>query len=214
MTWPEVTWPEVTSFPPAFFSYYSSSTKCPIVVCHSIYSFWLFLLVSFGQCVVLSFDLRLLIIPLVSSNLSCKGTFCTTTIVRKKRRKITSLPVMTSLSVMRLVSLPVMTSLPVAHLSQIMMIYRSSKQLSTYQTPSISPQPPPPPPFTDYIRYVTSPLRIKKDPSYLNLYKILRYKNVPKYYLVQDAKTPDALSKLSFSKLPGTKRIKKWKKLR
>ena len=133
MTWPEVTWPEVTSqvvtsFPPAFFSYYSSSTKCPIVVCHSIYGFWLFLLVSFGQCVVLSFDLRLLIIPLVSSSLSCKGTFYTTTIVRKKRRKITSLPVMTSLSVMRLVSLPVMTSLPVVHLSQIMMIYRSSKQ--------------------------------------------------------------------------------------
>ena len=104
MTWPEVTWPEVTSqevtsFSPAFFSYHSSSTKCPIVVCHSIYSFWLFLLVSFGQCVVLSFDLRLLIIPLVSSSLSCKGTFCTTTIVRKKRRKITSLPVMTSLPV-------------------------------------------------------------------------------------------------------------------
>ena len=43
--WPEVasvTWPEVTSFL-ALFSYYSSSTKCPIVVCHLIYGFWLFL---------------------------------------------------------------------------------------------------------------------------------------------------------------------------
>jgi hypothetical protein len=49
----------------------------------------------------------------------------------------------------------------------------------------------------------------KKEPCYLYLYKILRYKNVPKYYLVQDVKTPDALSKLSFGKLPGTKRIKK-----
>ena len=126
ITGSDVTGSDVIS--PTLFSYYSSSTKCPIVVCHSNYSFWLFLLVSFSQCVVLSFELRLLIIPLVSSSLSCKGTFCTTTIVGKKRRKITSLPVMTSLSVMRLVSLPVMTSLPVAHLSQIMMIYRSSKQ--------------------------------------------------------------------------------------
>ena len=33
----------------------------------------------------LSFHLRLLIIPLVSSNFSCKGIFCTTTIVRKRR---------------------------------------------------------------------------------------------------------------------------------
>jgi hypothetical protein len=89
----------------------------------SDYSFGIF----WSLC-CLSFDLRLLIIPLVSSSLSCKGTFCTTTIVRKKRRKITSLPVMTSLSVMRLASLPAMTSLPIAHLSQIMMAYRSSKQ--------------------------------------------------------------------------------------
>ena len=42
MTSSEVTWPEVTPFP-ALFSYYSSSTKCPIAVCHSIYGFWLFL---------------------------------------------------------------------------------------------------------------------------------------------------------------------------
>jgi hypothetical protein len=28
---------------PSLFSYYSSSTKYPIVVCHSIYGFWLFL---------------------------------------------------------------------------------------------------------------------------------------------------------------------------
>jgi hypothetical protein len=34
----------------------------------------------------LSFDLRLLIIRLVSSSFPCKGTFCTTTIVRKKAR--------------------------------------------------------------------------------------------------------------------------------
>jgi hypothetical protein len=44
----------------------------------------------------LSFDLRLLIISFVSSSFSCQGTFCTTTIVRKKRGKITSLLVMTS----------------------------------------------------------------------------------------------------------------------
>ena len=116
----------------------------------SHYSFGIF----WSLC-CLSFDLRLLIIPLVSSSLSCKGTFCTTTIVRKQRRKITSLPDMTSLSVMRLASLPAMTSLPGAHLSQIMMAYRSSKQSSTDQTPNIPPPPPPPPPFTDYVRYVT-----------------------------------------------------------
>ena len=43
---------------------------------------------SFGICwslCCLSFDLRLLTIPLVSSNFPCKGTFCNTTIVRKKR---------------------------------------------------------------------------------------------------------------------------------
>jgi hypothetical protein len=88
----------------------------------------------------LSFDLQLLIIPSVSSSFRCKGTFCTITIVRKKRRKMTSLP---------LTSLPVMTSLlvtsfpvtwhPGAHLSQIMMTYRSSKQSSTDQTPNMSP---------------------------------------------------------------------------
>ena len=38
----------------------------------------------------LSFDLRLLIIPLVSSSFSCKGTFCTTTMERKMRVKMTS----------------------------------------------------------------------------------------------------------------------------
>ena len=51
---------------------------------------------SFGICwslCCLSFDLRLLIIRLISSSFPCKGTFCTTTIVRKKRGKITSLPV-------------------------------------------------------------------------------------------------------------------------
>jgi hypothetical protein len=37
------------------------------------------------------------------------------------------------------------TSLQVAHLSQIMMAYRSSKQLSTDQTPNIPPPPPPSP---------------------------------------------------------------------
>ena len=50
----------------------------------------------------------------------------------------------------------------------------------------------------DYVRYVTSPLKIKKETSYLKqFYKILKYKNIPKYYLVQDVKTPYALSKLS-----------------
>ena len=44
----------------------------------------------------LSFDLRLLIISFVSSSFSCHGTFCTTTIVRKKHGKMTSLLVMTS----------------------------------------------------------------------------------------------------------------------
>jgi hypothetical protein len=39
----------------------------------------------FWSVYCLSFDLQLLIIPLVSSSFSCKGTFCTTTIVRKKR---------------------------------------------------------------------------------------------------------------------------------
>ena len=52
---------------------------------------------------------------------------------RKKRGKITSLPV---------TSFPVM-SLPVAHLSQIMMFYRSSNQSSTDQTPNMPPPPPP-----------------------------------------------------------------------
>jgi hypothetical protein len=67
----------------------------------------------------------------------------------------------------------------------------------------------------DYVRYVTSPLKIKKEPSYLKqFYIILKCKNIPKYYLVQDVKTPYVLSKLSLSKLPGTKRITKWEKLR
>ena len=53
----------------------------------------------------------------------------------------------------------------------------------------------------------------KKNPP-KQFYEILKYKNVPKYYLVQDVKTPYVLSKLSLSKLPRTKRIKKWEKLR
>ena len=48
----------------------------------------------FWSLCCLSFDLRLLIIRLVSSSFPCKGTFCTTTIVRKKHGKIMSLPVM------------------------------------------------------------------------------------------------------------------------
>jgi hypothetical protein len=39
-----------------------------------------------------------------------------------------------------------LTSLPAAHLSQIMMAYRSSKQSSTDQTPHMLPPPSPPPP--------------------------------------------------------------------
>jgi hypothetical protein len=89
--------------------------------------------------------LTLLIILLVSSSFSCKGTFCTTTIVRKKRGKITSIPV-TSLPV---TWLPV-TSFPVSHLSKIMMVYRSSNQSSTDQTPNMPPPPLPPPPPQQY----------------------------------------------------------------
>jgi hypothetical protein len=45
----------------------------------------------------------------------------------------------------------------------------------------LPPPPPPPPPVIDYVRYVTSPLKIKKEPSYLKQFsKILKYKNVPK----------------------------------
>ena len=34
----------------------------------------------------------------------------------------------------------------------------------------------------DYVRYVTPPLKIKQEPPYLKqFYKILKYKNVPKY---------------------------------
>jgi hypothetical protein len=160
---------DVTGFDvifPALFSYYSSSTKCPIVVCHSIYGFCLFLwyllvivlfvirftasAYSFGifwSLCCLSFDLQLLIIPLVSSSFTCKETFCTTTIVKKKRKNnvtsghmttITSGRVMTSLPVTSLpiTWLPVM-SFPVAHLSRIMLPYRSSKQSSTDQTPNM-----------------------------------------------------------------------------
>ena len=48
----------------------------------SDYSFGIF----WSLC-CLSFDWRLLIVPLVSSSFSCKGTFCSTTIVRKKHGK-------------------------------------------------------------------------------------------------------------------------------
>ena len=90
------------------------------------------------------------------------------------------------------------------------MTFRSSKQSNTDKIPNIPPPPPPP-----VIDYVTSTLKIKKEPSYLKQFNnILKYKNVPNYYLVQDVKDPYALSKLSLSKLPGTKRIKKWEKLR
>ena len=62
---------------------------------------------------------------------------------------MTSLP-LTSLPA---TSFPV-TSLPVAHLSQIMMVYRSSKQSSTDHAPNMlpppSPPPPPPPPLPQY----------------------------------------------------------------
>ena len=59
-----------------------------------------------------------------------------------RSRWLTSLPV-TSLPVTSLpaTSFP-LTSLPVAHLSQIMMAYRSSKQSSTDQTHSMPPQQP------------------------------------------------------------------------
>jgi hypothetical protein len=82
MTSSEVTWPEVTPFP-ALFSYYSSSTKCPIAVCHSIYGFWLFL---WYLLVIMLFVIRLTASD-YSFSFSCKGTFCSTTIVRKKHGK-------------------------------------------------------------------------------------------------------------------------------
>jgi hypothetical protein len=82
MTSSEVTWPEVTPFP-ALFSYYSSSTKCPIAVCHSIYRFWLFL---WYLLVIMLFVIRLTASD-YSFSFSCKGTFCSTTIVRKKHGK-------------------------------------------------------------------------------------------------------------------------------
>jgi hypothetical protein len=110
----------------------------------SDYSFGIF----WSLC-CLSFDWRLPIIPLVSSRFSCKGTFCTTTIVKKKCGKIKSLPI-TWLTSLPVTSLPVtsfsVTSLPVAHLFQIMMVYRSSNQSSTDQIPNMPPPPPPPPP--------------------------------------------------------------------
>ena len=81
-----------------FFPYYSSSTKC-----------------SLGPH------------PSKGSH-PFKGTFCTTTLVRKKN---VSLQVMTSLPVTWL------TSFLVANLSQIMMAYRSSKQSSTDQLGNI-----------------------------------------------------------------------------
>ena len=82
MTSSEVTWPEVTPFP-ALFSYYSSSTKCPIAVCHSIYGFWLFL---WYLLVIMLFVIRLTASD-YSFSFSCKGIFCSTTIVRKKHGK-------------------------------------------------------------------------------------------------------------------------------
>ena len=110
-----------------------------------------FLTIVVVQNVPLLFVIRLtlLIILLVSSSLSCKGTFCTTTIVKKKCGKIKSLPI-TWLTSLPVTSLPVtsfsVTSLPVAHLFQIMMVYRSSNQSSTDQIPNMPPPPPPPPP--------------------------------------------------------------------
>ena len=78
----------------------------------SDYSFGIF----WSLC-CLSFDWRLLIIRLVSSSFPCKGTFCSTTIIRKMRGKIASLPVIWALPVTWLTSLLVMTSLPVARSS-------------------------------------------------------------------------------------------------
>jgi hypothetical protein len=118
VTCPEVTSQEVTLFSRAFFLTRVVVQNVPFLFVirftASDYSFGIF----WSLC-CLSFDWRLLIIPFVSS---CKGTFCTTTLVRKKRGKITSLPV-TSLPVKCLTSLPdtclPVALFPVAHLSQI-----------------------------------------------------------------------------------------------
>ena len=93
----------------------------------------------------LSFDIQLIIIPLVFSSFPCKGKFCTTTIVRKKRGKMTSPPVMTSRPVTRLTSLPVTadhvisggvtsSSTPFPNYDGL---HWSSKQSSTDQTPNM-----------------------------------------------------------------------------
>ena len=104
-----------------------------------------------------SFDLRFLIIPLLSFR-HCVVCFLYYYSSKKKKSagKLMSLPVMMSLPVTWMTSLPVMwhvtsghltdvtsvhvtsfpvTSLPVAHLSQIMMACRSSKQSKYWSNP-------------------------------------------------------------------------------
>ena len=91
VTWTEVksvTWPEVTSFPPRIFLTIVVIQNVPLFVFRfwaSDYSFGIF----WTLC-CLSFNFPPLI-PLISSSFSCKGIFCTTTIVRKKCRKMMSL---------------------------------------------------------------------------------------------------------------------------
>jgi hypothetical protein len=91
----------------------------------------------FWSLCCLSFDLRLLIIPLVSSNFPCKGTFCTTTLVKKSAAMtslpvtwLTSLPLLVSLPVTWLTSLPVMASLPVTWLTSLPVAQSSSSRVN------------------------------------------------------------------------------------
>jgi hypothetical protein len=72
-----------------------------------------------------------------------------------------------------------MTSLPVAHLSQIMMAYRSSKQSSTDQTPNVPPPPPPPLQYSQsndeepyYILKTNNPF-LFWEPLYCNVFYVI-----------------------------------------
>lgn len=83
--------------------------------------------------------------------------------------------------------------------------------------------------FLDYIRYVTSPIKLKNQPRYIKpFYSLIKAKNVPKYFLVQDKynirksdlykpevkkkqnlNAPEVRKK-QLNQPPGIKRIRKW----
>ena len=125
VTWPEVTsvtWPEVTSFSPRFF-----------------------LTIVVVQNVPLHEKLEdtKRIIRSRKWNDKQQWDIFTTTIEGKKRGEndVTSGHVTSGHFIFSV------TSPTVAHLSQIIMAYRSSKKSTNDQTPSIPPPPPPPPPL-------------------------------------------------------------------